>query len=90
MLYYLIDQSFQGVSRVFVLPFENNAVRAGHRRDFLPTAMIDGINIFVWPIKNDIKTYENIVVGQGNDYATGCLLDYPYFKENCKLITTST
>ena len=70
MLYYLIDQSFQGVSRVFVLPFENNAVRAGHRRDFPSTAMIDGINVFVWPIKNDIKTYENIVVGQGNDYTT--------------------
>ena len=25
-------------------------------------------------------------MGQGDDYTTGCLLDYPYFKENCKLI----
>ena len=23
-----------------------------------------------------------IPTGQGHDYTTGCLLDYPYFKEN--------
>ena len=31
------------------------------------------------------KTYENIrktAIGQGDDYTTGCLLDYTYFKEN--------
>ena len=46
--------------------------------------MIDGKNVFDQPI-NDVKTYENIrkiATGQGNDYTTGCLLDYPYFKEN--------
>ena len=35
------------------------------------------------------KTYENIrkiATGKRNDYATGCLLDYPYFKENYKII----
>ena len=35
------------------------------------------------------KTYENIrriATGQGDDYTTGCLLDYSYFKENCKMI----
>ena len=26
--------------------------------------------------------------GQGDDYTTGCLLDYPYFKENYKMIGT--
>ena len=41
-------------------------------------------------INNDIKTYKNIrknVTGQGDDYTTGCLLDYPYFRENYKMIT---
>ena len=36
-----------------------------------------------------IKTYENIIktaTGKGDDYATGCVLDYPYFKENYKMI----
>ena len=35
------------------------------------------------------KTYENIrkiATGQGDDYATGCLLDYPYFKDHYKMI----
>ena len=35
------------------------------------------------------KTYENIrkiAIGQGDDYTTGCLLDYSYFKENYKMI----
>ena len=51
--------------------------------------MIEGKNFFDHPINSMTKTYENIrriVVGQGDDYATGCLLDYTYFKENYKMI----
>ena len=51
--------------------------------------MIDGENVFDQPINNDFKSYENIRIiaaGQGDDYTTGCLLDYPYFKENYKMI----
>ena len=39
--------------------------------------------------KNDKVTYENIrkiVTGWGDDYATGCLLDYIYFKKYYKMI----
>ena len=46
--------------------------------------MIDWKNLFDQPIKNDLKTYNNtqrIVTGQRNDYTTGCLQDFPYFKE---------
>ena len=35
------------------------------------------------------KTYENIrkiATGKGDDYTTVCLLDYPYFKDNYKMI----
>ena len=35
------------------------------------------------------KTYENIrkiTIGQGDDYTTGCLLDYSYFKNHYKMI----
>ena len=51
--------------------------------------MIDGTNLFDQPINNQNKTYENIrkiSIGHGDDYATGCLLNYCYFKENYKLI----
>ena len=51
--------------------------------------MIDGNIFFNQPINNMNKTYENIrkiATGKGDDYTTGCLLDYPYFKENYKMI----
>ena len=43
--------------------------------------MINGKSFFDQPIKNDIKTYDNIQIittGRGDDYTTGCLLDYNY------------
>ena len=51
--------------------------------------MIDGRNLFDQPINSMNKTYENIrkiATGKGDDYTTGCLLDYPCFKENYKMI----
>ena len=47
--------------------------------------MIDGKNVFDQPVKK--VTYENIrkiTIGQGDDYTTGCLLDYTYFKNIIK------
>ena len=40
-------------------------------------------------VKNGMRTYDNIkkiATVQGDDYTTGCLLDYPYFKEHYKMI----
>ena len=51
--------------------------------------MIDGKNFFDQPVKNDKVTYENIrrvATGQGDEYTTGCLLDYIYFKSYYKMI----
>ena len=51
--------------------------------------MIDGRNLFDQPMNSMNKTYENIrkiATGKSDDYTTGCLLDYPYFKENYKMI----
>ena len=51
--------------------------------------MIDSKNFFDQPINSMAKTYENIrkiMTGQGDDYITGCLLDYPYFKSHYKMI----
>ena len=93
---YLIDTSFQGVNRLFALSFENDNDRESHKQYYLPTVeikdynvMIDERNIFDQPIKNYLKTYDNIrkiSTGQGDDYTTGCLLDYLYFKRTYKLI----
>ena len=51
--------------------------------------MINGENFSDQPIKNNKTTYDNIrniATGQGDDYTTGCLLDYPYFTDTYKMI----
>ena len=93
---HLIEPSFQGVNRIFVLAFEDDAQRISRKRYYIPNAeikdynvMIDGKNFFDQTINNMIKTYENIrkiTIGQGDDYTTGCLLDYTYFKKYYKMI----
>ena len=51
--------------------------------------MIEGKNFFDQQVNNMIKTYENIrkiTIGQEDDFTTGCLLDYTYFKKYYKMI----
>ena len=51
--------------------------------------MINGKNFFDQAVKNNLRTYDNIrkiATGKDDDYITGYLLDYPYFKEYYKLI----
>ena len=88
----LVDPSFQGVNRIFALSFENDSDTATHTGYYFPKVEIKDYNfenVFDQSISNDIKTCENIQkVGtcKGDDYTTGCLLDYPSFKENYELI----
>ena len=51
--------------------------------------MINGKNFFNQSVKSDMRTYNNIqkiATGQGDDYTTGCLLDYNYFNNYSKMI----
>ena len=66
-LNHLINPSFQGVNRLFVLSFENENDRTSHSTYYLPkveikdyNVMIDGRNFFDQPVKNGKVTYENI------------------------------
>ena len=91
-LNFLIDPSFQGVNRLFVLAFENDAQRKVHSGYYLPNVetksynvMINGEHFFDQTVKDDKVTYKNIrkiVIGKGDDYTTVCLLDYQYFRDN--------
>ena len=95
ILNYLVEPSFQGVNRLFVLAFEIDTQRASAKGYYLPNVeikdynvMINGEGFFDQPIKNNKVTYENIrkiATGQGDDYTTGCLLDYSYFKDSYKM-----
>ena len=95
-LNHLLEPSFQGVNRLFVLAFENEIQRTSAKGYYLPNVeiknynvMINGENVFDQPVKDNKVTYENIrkiATGQGDKYATGGLLDYPYFKDSYKKI----
>ena len=52
--------------------------------------MMNGKNVFNLPVKNYLITLENIwknATNQGDDYTTGCLLKYNYFKNYYYIIT---
>ena len=95
-LNHLVEPSFEGVNRLFVLAFENDDDRTSDEEYYLPTVeikdyniVINGENFFDQPIKNNKVTYDNIrkiATGQGDDYTTGCLLDSPYFTDTYKMI----
>ena len=92
---FLIEPSFQGVNRRFVLSFENEDDRKVHTRYYLPkvelkdyNVMIDGKNFFDQLVENNIQKYDtirNFSTGQWDDYITGFLPDNNYFKENYKM-----
>ena len=94
-----LDSSFQGVNRLFVLGFgrgDNDPKRSRYRRYYLPrvditkyNVLIDGRNFYDQPINSPIRQYDEIrkiATGKADNYATGCLLDYKYFKEFYKLV----
>ena len=100
-LNYLIDPTFTHVNRLFVLSFERieeNNVKKDHRDSFshyyVPKVLIkdfnlliDGKNFFDLPVKNEEEAYEEIIeMSNNNYYTTGNLLDFAYYKENCRLI----
>ena len=92
----MVEPSFQGVNRLFVLASENDTQRTSHSGYYLSNVeikkynfMINGENFFDQPVKDNKVTHENIrkiATGKGDDYITGCLLDYPYFKDSFKMI----
>ena len=78
-MYYLLKKK---VDRTSHPPYHLPKVEI---RDY--NVIIDGKNFFDQPINSGFKTYENIrkiTTGQRDDYTIGCLLDFSYFKENCK------
>ena len=77
---------------LFLLMIMHNRVTAdSHRRYLLPRIKIenynieiDGSNFYDQPIHDLIKQYDEVrkvSIGQGDDYATCCLLDFAYFKK---------
>ena len=96
-----LDTSFQGVSKLLVFAYQrgdddNHANKKAFNKYFLPeikiekyNVEIDGRNFYDQAINDSIKQYDEvrkISTGQGDDYTTGCLLDFAYFEKNYRLI----
>ena len=94
---YLIDPTFTNINGLFVLSFARNNntdsrysysnyyVRKVKINDF--NVLIDGKRFFDLPVKNEEEAYEKIIdMSNNNDYTTGNLLYFAYFKKIYRLI----
>ena len=97
--YINLDPSFQGVNTLFVMAYsraDNQPTRDGRRKYYLAridlnkhNVIIDGRNFYDNPIENDIEKYrelKKVMIGKGENYTTGSLLDYDYFNKHYKLV----
>ena len=93
------------MNRLFFLAFDNtnndaNKVeRDSHRKYFLArvninnyNVLIDARNFYDQPINDQIKKHDEIrkiATVKGDNYTTGCLLDYQYFGDHYQLICSN-
>ena len=82
------------MNRLFVLSFENESNRTSFSQYYVPKIEMKDFNLLndgkpfsEIPIKNKEQAYEQIIeMSKNNDYTTGNLLDYEYFKDHYQLI----
>ena len=97
--YFNLDPSFQGVNTLFVMAYNRangQPTRNGQQKYYLPridlqkyNVIIDGRNFYYNPIESDIEKYRDlkkVIIGKGEDYTTGSLLDFNYFDKHYKLV----
>ena len=95
--YINLDPSFQGVNRLFVTAYnrvDGKPNRDDQRKYYLQridlnkyNVIIDGRNFYDNPIESDIEKYrelKKVMIGKGEDYTTGSLLEIDYFKKHYK------
>ena len=90
----LIDPTFTNVNRLFVLTYQNADDRQSFSQFYLPKVLVKVFNVIIGklaffdlPIKTEEEVYEKIIdICRNNEYTTGNLLDYDYFKKHYKLI----
>ena len=90
----LIDPTFTNVNRLFVLAYQNADDRQLFSQFYLPNVMVKDYNVIIDKlaffdllIKTEEEAYEKIIdISRNNEYTTGNLLNYDYFKKYYKLI----
>ena len=88
-----------GVNRLFVMAYsrvDDQPNRNSQQKYYLPridlkkyNVIIDGRSFYDNQIESDIEKYrelKKVMIGKGEDYTTGSLLDYDYFKKHYRLV----
>ena len=101
--YINLGPSFQDVNRLFVMAYNRangQPTRNGQGKYYLPRIdlekynnNIDGRNFYDNPIESDIEKYrelKEVMIGKGEDYTTGSLLDFNYFDKHYKLVAVDS
>ena len=81
--YINLDPSFQGVNRLFVMAYNRangQLTRNVQEKYYLPRIDLEKYNVI---IDGELK---KVMIGKGEDYTTGSLLDYSYFDKHYKLV----
>ena len=84
----LTDPTFTNVNRLFVFAYQNADDRQSLSQFYLPRVMVKDYNVIIdklaffdLPVKTEEEAYEKIIdISRNNEYTTGNLLDYDYFK----------
>ena len=98
--YINLNPSFQGVNRLFVMVYNRangQPTRNGQQKYYLPRIDLEKYNVIIDnprsfydnPIESDIEKYrelKKVMLGKGEDYTTGSLLDFNYFNKHYKLV----
>ena len=79
---------------MFVLAYQTADDRQLFSQFYLPRVMVKDYNVIIdklaffdLPIKTEEEAYEKIIdINRNNEFTTGNLLDYDYFKKHYKLI----
>ena len=89
-----IDPTFTNVNKLFVLAYQTADDRQSFSQFYLPKVTVKDFNIIIdklaffdLPVKTEEEVYEKIIgISRNNQYTSGNLLDYDYFKKYSKLI----
>ena len=90
----LIDPTFTNANKLFVLAYQTADDRQSFYQFYLPKVMVKDYNVIIdklaffdLPIKTEEEASEKIIdISRNNEFTTGNLLDYDYFKNHYKLI----
>ena len=88
-----LDPSFQSVNILFVMAYtraNGQPTRNGQQKYYLPRIDLEKYNVIIDgrndnPIESDIEKYrelKKVMIGKGEDYTTGFLLDFNYFDKH--------